>query len=58
MHVCAWIDGYPDRLDALVYALTDLLVIQQRPQLVFGTIEPMSDLEIARRRLLRGYASF
>jgi phage terminase large subunit-like protein len=26
----------PDRLDGLVYALTDLLVTPQRPQFVFG----------------------
>jgi phage terminase large subunit-like protein len=41
----------PDRLDALVYALTDLMVVGQRPQLVFGGIEPRSDLEVARHYL-------
>ena len=41
----------PDRLDALVYALTDLMIVGQRPQLVFGGIEPRSDLEVARHYL-------
>jgi phage terminase large subunit-like protein len=29
-------DGSPDRADALVWALTDLMITPQRPQLVFG----------------------
>ena len=38
----------PDRMDALVYGLTDLLVTQQRPTLIWTGIERRSDLEIAR----------
>lgn len=41
-------DGSPDRVDALVWALSELMVTVQRPQFVFGGIEPRSDLEVAR----------
>jgi phage terminase large subunit-like protein len=41
-------DGSPDRVDALVWALTELMVNSARPQFIFGGIEPRSDLEIAR----------
>jgi phage terminase large subunit-like protein len=41
----------PDRLDAMVWALTELALNAHRSQLVFGGIEPRSDLEIARHFL-------
>jgi phage terminase large subunit-like protein len=41
----------PDRLDALVDAMTDLLVTQQRPQFVFGGSSPPSELALARHYL-------
>jgi phage terminase large subunit-like protein len=39
----------PDRLDAIVWALTELALNQRRGEFVFGGIEPMSDLDVARR---------
>lgn len=41
----------PDRLDAMVWALTELALTSQRPQLVWGGIEPRTDLEVARHVL-------
>jgi phage terminase large subunit-like protein len=41
----------PDRLDAMVWALSELALNAQKPQLVWGGIEPRSDLEIARHYL-------
>jgi phage terminase large subunit-like protein len=39
----------PDRLDAMVWALTELALNARRGEFIFGGIEPMSDLDIARR---------
>jgi len=41
----------PDRLDAMVWALTELALNARRGEFVFGGIEPMSDLERARSAL-------
>jgi predicted phage terminase large subunit-like protein len=41
----------PDRLDAMVWALTELALTAQRPQLVWGGIELRSDFEVARHYL-------
>jgi phage terminase large subunit-like protein len=41
----------PDRLDAMVWATTELALNAQRPQLVFGNLGPPDELEIARRHL-------
>jgi phage terminase large subunit-like protein len=48
----------PDRLDAMVWALTELALNAQRPQLVWSAAEPRSDLEVARHYLnTDGYRS-
>ena len=44
-------DGSPDRVDALVWGLSELMVEKPRPQLVWAGIEPRSELEIARHFL-------
>jgi predicted phage terminase large subunit-like protein len=44
-------DRSPDRADALVWALTDLMLSAARPQFIWGGLEPRSELEIARIRL-------
>lgn len=41
-------DGSPDRVDALVWALSDLMIAPQRPQFVWGGLERRSELDIAR----------
>jgi phage terminase large subunit-like protein len=38
----------PNRLDAVVWATTELVLNAQRPQFHFGGLSPRSDLEIAR----------
>lgn len=50
-------NGSPDRVDALVWALSELMVSAQRPSLVFGALDRPDELETARRHLLRGYAA-
>jgi predicted phage terminase large subunit-like protein len=44
-------DGSPDRVDALVWAMSDLMVTAPKPQLVWAGAEPWSDLERARHHL-------
>jgi predicted phage terminase large subunit-like protein len=41
----------PDRLDSMVWALTELALNPRRGEFVWGGIEPRSDLEIARHYL-------
>ncbi len=48
-------DGSPDRADALVWALTELMVGAQRPQFIWSSIGDQDrELEQARRHLVRG----
>ena len=48
-------DGSPDRADALVWALTELMVSAQRPQFIWSSIGDQDrELEQARRHLVRG----
>ena len=43
--------GLPDRLDAMVWAMTELALNAQRPQFIWGGVGPPDELEIARRHL-------
>jgi phage terminase large subunit-like protein len=48
-------DGSPDRADALVWALTELMVLPARPQFIWSSIGDQDhELEVARRHLVRG----
>ena len=48
-------DGSPDRADALVWALTELMVSAQRPQFIWSSIGDQDpELENARRAIVRG----
>ena len=44
-------EGSPDRVDALVWAISDLMVSAQRPVFHFGGLERPSDLDVARHYL-------
>jgi hypothetical protein len=49
----AGLSDSPDRLDAMVWGLTELALNARRGEFVFGGLERPSELDYARRAILR-----